>query len=112
VFQILKLPFESDEAKRLNKAIFETIYFASVDASCELAEKTGCYETFSGSPASKGQLQFDLWNVKPSSRWDWEGLKARIKQSGLKNSLLVAPMPTASTAQIMGNNECFEPYTR
>merc|ERR1719311_746444 len=112
-FMKLRLPFESEEAKRLNEDIFETIYFAACEASCELAERLGPYETYAGSPASKGQLQFDLWGVKPSSgRWDWEGLKARIAQHGLRNSLLVAPMPTASTAQILGNNESFEPYTQ
>merc|ERR1712091_151375 len=112
-FMMLRLPFESDAAKTLNEDIFETIYFAACEASCELAERDGTYETFAGSPASKGQLQFDLWGKKPKSgRWDWAGLKAKIKQHGLRNSLLVAPMPTASTAQILGNNESFEPYTQ
>merc|ERR1719222_1608356 len=98
---------------RLNEDIFETIYFAACEASCELAERDGHYETFTGSPASKGQLQFDLWGRKPKSgRWDWAALKAKIAQHGLRNSLLVAPMPTASTAQILGNNESFEPYTQ
>ena len=92
--------------------IFETIYFAACEASCELAEVQGPYETYEGSPASQGRLQFDLWGVEPSARWDWAGLKARIARSGLRNSLLVAPMPTASTAQILGNNESFEPYTQ
>merc|ERR1719222_471773 len=98
---------------RLNEDIFETIYFAACEASCELAAKDGPYETFVGSPASKGQLQFDLWGRTPKSgRWDWDSLKARIAKHGLRNSLLVAPMPTASTAQILGNNESFEPYTQ
>merc|ERR1712151_9938 len=93
--------------------IFETIYFAACDASCDLAEVEGPYESFRGSPASEGKLQFDLWNRTPSSgRWDWTSLKARIAKHGLRNSLLVAPMPTASTAQILGNNESFEPYTQ
>ncbi len=107
----LRLAFDSPEARELNRDIFETIYYAACEASCELAEKHGAYETFPGSPSSKGQLQFDLWGVTPSDRWDWAGLKARIARHGLRNSLLVAPMPTASTSQILGNNECFEPYT-
>jgi len=112
-FMIMRLPFESDAAKRLNEDIFETIYFAACEASCELAELDGPYETFPGSPASKGQLQFDLWGRTPKSgRYDWTALKARIVKHGLRNSLLVAPMPTASTAQILGNNESFEPYTQ
>ncbi|CAK9100245.1 unnamed protein product [Durusdinium trenchii] len=112
-FLMLKLPFECEEAKRLNEDIFETIYFAACESSCELAELHGPYQTYAGSPASKGQLQFDLWNRAPKSgRWDWQGLKARIAAHGLRNSLLVAPMPTASTAQILGNNESFEPYTQ
>merc|ERR1712084_164918 len=98
---------------RLNEDIFETIYFAACEASCELAEKHGCYETYAGSPSSKGQLQFDLWERTPKSgRWDWARLKESIAKHGLRNSLLVAPMPTASTAQILGNNESFEPYTQ
>merc|ERR1719387_2606067 len=112
-FLILRMPFESEAAKRLNEDIFETIYFASCEASCELAERDGPYESYEGSPASKGQLQFDLWGRKPKSgKWDWEALKAKIARFGLRNSLLVAPMPTASTAQILGNNESFEPYTQ
>jgi ribonucleoside-diphosphate reductase alpha subunit len=112
-FMIMRLPFESEAAQRLNEDIFETIYFAACEASCELAESQGAYETFSGSPASKGQLQFDLWGRAPKSgRWDWAALKEKIAQHGLRNSLLVAPMPTASTAQILGNNESFEPYTQ
>merc|ERR1712045_1036940 len=100
-FLMMRLPFESDDARKLNKDIFETIYFAACEASCELAILEGPYETFEGSPASKGQLQFDLWNRVPQSgRWGWAPLKARIVKHGLRNSLLVAPMPTASTAQI------------
>eukprot|EP00928_Gymnodinium_smaydae_P036869 TRINITY_DN256_c1_g4_i4.p1 TRINITY_DN256_c1_g4~~TRINITY_DN256_c1_g4_i4.p1 ORF type:complete len:789 (-),score=184.16 TRINITY_DN256_c1_g4_i4:25-2391(-) len=112
-FLMLRLPFESVGAKTLNEDIFETIYFAACEASCELAEVEGAYETYEGSPASKGQLQFDLWGKTPKSgRWDWAALKAKIAKHGLRNSLLVAPMPTASTAQILGNNESFEPYTQ
>merc|ERR1712190_640285 len=112
-FLLMRLPFESDAAKRLNEDIFETIYFAACEASCELAAENGAYETYEGSPASKGQLQFDLWGTTPKSgRWNWTALKAKIAQHGLRNSLLVAPMPTASTAQILGNNESFEPYTQ
>mmetsp|Transcript_7017 Transcript_7017/g.15374 ORF Transcript_7017/g.15374 Transcript_7017/m.15374 type:complete len:830 (+) Transcript_7017:114-2603(+) len=112
-FMLLKLPFESDEARTLNEDIFETIYFAACDASCELAERDGTYETYKGSPASQGKLQFDLWERTPKSgRWDWASLKERVAKHGLRNSLLVAPMPTASTAQILGNNESFEPYTQ
>jgi ribonucleoside-diphosphate reductase alpha subunit len=108
----LRLPFESPEARQLNKDIFETLYFGAVEASMELAAKDGPYESYHGSPASKGQLQFDMWNVTPSDRWDWSTLKANIAEHGLRNSLLVAPMPTASTAQILGNTESFEPYTQ
>ncbi len=108
----LRLPFESDEAKKLNKEIFETIYFAAMTASKDLAIQDGAYETFKGSPLSKGKFQFDLWNVSPESgRWDWENLRLDVMNHGVRNSLLVAPMPTASTSQILGNNECFEPYT-
>jgi len=108
----LRLPFESDEAKKLNKEIFETIYFAAMTASKDLAIKDGAYETFKGSPLSQGKFQFDLWGVKPDSgRWDWENLRLDVMNHGVRNSLLVAPMPTASTSQILGNNECFEPYT-
>jgi ribonucleoside-diphosphate reductase alpha subunit len=109
---LLRLPYESDGARKLNKDIFETIYFGAVEASMELAEELGPYESYKGSPASKGQLQFDLWGVKPSDRWDWSGLKAKVAVHGLRNSLLVAPMPTASTAQILGNTESFEPSTQ
>lgn len=111
VFILLRMPFESDEAKQLNKDIFETIYFAAMTASKDLAKVDGYYETFPGSPTSKGQFQFDLWGVEPSLRWDWYTLKAEVIKHGVRNSLLVAPMPTASTSQILGNNECFEPYT-
>jgi len=111
-FILLRMPFESKEAKQLNKEIFETIYFAAMTASKDLAIKDGPYETFQGSPLSKGQFQFDLWKVKPDSgRWDWENLRLDVMNHGVRNSLLVAPMPTASTSQILGNNECFEPYT-
>jgi len=110
-FILLRLPFESDEARQLNKEIFETIYFAAMTASKDLARADGAYETFAGSPASKGVFQFDMWNVEPSLRWDWYRLKDEVIRHGVRNSLLVAPMPTASTSQILGNNECFEPYT-
>ncbi|MFD1258999.1 ribonucleoside-diphosphate reductase subunit alpha [Mucilaginibacter terrae] len=111
-FICLRMPFESDEAKQLNKEIFETIYFAAMTASKDLAIKDGAYTTFQGSPLSQGKFQFDLWNVTPDSgRWDWENLRLDVMNHGVRNSLLVAPMPTASTSQILGNNECFEPYT-
>ncbi len=110
-FILVREPFDSPGAKQLNKDIFETIYHASVLESNLLAQKDGSYETFKGSPASKGILQFDMWNVKPSDRYDWAGLKKEIKKTGMRNSLLLAPMPTASTSQILGNNECIEPYT-
>ncbi len=140
-FLRLGLPFTSKEAKELNEAIFETIYHAAVEASCENAEKDGPYETFEGSPASLGQLQFNLWgvddkdtpshtyhnsnndegrknvklekypsNVCENKGYDWEGLRTKVQKVGLRNSLLVAPMPTASTSQILGVNECFEPF--
>ena len=111
VFILLRLPFESDLAKILNKNIFETIYYAGMKASMDLAKEQGPYETFKGSPLSKGMFQFDLWNVEPTDRWDWESLRKDVMEFGVRNSLLVAPMPTASTSQILGNNECFEPYT-
>ena len=111
VFILLRLAFESDEAKQLNKEIFETIYFAAMTASKDLAKVSGPYETFKDSPVSKGIFQFDMWNVEPSLRWDWYRLKDEVIKFGVKNSLLLAPMPTASTSQILGNNECFEPYT-
>ena len=110
-FMMMRMPFDSPEAKQLNKDIFETIYHASLVESNVLAERDGAYETFEGSPASQGILQFDMWDVEPSDRYDWDGLKERIKDKGIRNSLLLAPMPTASTSQILGNNECFEPYT-
>jgi ribonucleoside-diphosphate reductase alpha chain len=111
-FICLRMPFESEEAKTLNKEIFETIYFAAMTASKDLAIKEGAYATFQGSPLSQGKFQFDLWGVKPESgRWDWENLRLDVMNHGVRNSLLVAPMPTASTSQILGNNECFEPYT-
>jgi ribonucleoside-diphosphate reductase alpha subunit len=110
-FILLRLPFESDKAKQLNKEIFETIYFAAMTASKDLAKIDGPYDSFAGSPASSGQFQFDLWGVEPTLRWDWYRLKDEVVRHGIRNSLLVAPMPTASTSQILGNNECFEPYT-
>jgi ribonucleoside-diphosphate reductase alpha chain len=110
-FILLKYPFESEEARKLNAEIFETIYYASMTASKDLAKVNGAYESFEGSPVSKGVFQFDMWNVTPSSRWEWDVLKEEVKTYGVRNSLLLAPMPTASTAQILGNNECFEPYT-
>jgi ribonucleoside-diphosphate reductase alpha chain len=109
-FAILGLPFASDEAKALNREIHETIYFAAMTASADLAEKDGAYKTFKGSPISKGIFQFDMWEAKPTERWDWESLRSRVK-NGVRNSLLLAPMPTASTAQILGNNEAFEAFT-
>ena len=111
VFILLRLPFESEMAKMLNKNIFETIYFAAMTASKDLAKQQGAYTTFEGSPVSKGIFQFDMWGVTPDDRWDWASLKEEVKKFGVRNSLLVAPMPTASTSQILGNNECFEPYT-
>jgi ribonucleoside-diphosphate reductase subunit M1 len=111
VFLALRMPFESAAAKELNQQIFETIYHGALEASAELAEIEGPYETYQGSPASQGELQYDMWGVTPSSLWDWDTLKAKIAKTGLRNSLLTAPMPTASTSQILGNNECFEPYT-
>jgi ribonucleoside-diphosphate reductase alpha chain len=111
VFMILGYPFSSEDAITMNRQIFETIYHAALESSCEMAEKEGAYETFAGSPVSQGILQFDLWNVVPSDRYDWASLKLRIRKTGLRNSLLVAPMPTASTSQILGFNECIEPIT-
>jgi ribonucleoside-diphosphate reductase alpha chain len=111
-FILLRMPFDSDEARRLNEDIFETIYYGAMEASMEEAKENGAYETFKGSPVSKGIFQFDMWGVTPKSgRWNWEQLKRDVKQFGVRNSLLLAPMPTASTSQILGNNECFEPYT-
>ncbi|MFN8283139.1 MAG: ribonucleoside-diphosphate reductase subunit alpha [Chitinophagales bacterium] len=110
-FLMLRHPFESEEARILNKNIFETIYFAALSASKDIAKTEGAYETFKGSPISNGVFQFDMWNVTPTDRWNWNALREEIMQYGVRNSLLVAPMPTASTSQILGNNECFEPYT-
>jgi ribonucleoside-diphosphate reductase alpha chain len=110
-FIMMGLPFESEEARALNREIFETIYYASMTASKDLAKLEGPYESYAGSPVSKGIFQFDMWNVTPSARWEWDVLKEEVIKHGVRNSLLLAPMPTASTAQILGNNECFEPYT-
>ena len=110
-FCLMGLPFESEEARLLNAEIFETIYFASMTESKEQAKEFGAYETYEGSPVSKGIFQYDMWDVTPSSRWNWTELKADVKKYGVRNSLLLAPMPTASTSQILGNNECFEPFT-
>lgn len=110
-FILMRFPFESEEAQRLNREIFDTIYFAALEASCELAEKLGPYETYEGSPVSKGVLQHDMWGVKDTGINDWEGLRKKIANHGVRNSLLLAPMPTASTAQILGNNESIEAYT-
>ena len=111
VFIKMNMAYSSEDAAALNRDIFETIYYAAVDASCKLAMREGAYSTFDGSPASKGILQFDMWGVTPSDRYDWSELKRQVVKHGLRNSLLVAPMPTASTSQILGNNECFEPFT-
>jgi len=111
-FILMRHAFDSPEAKQLNTEIFETIYFAAMESSMEIAQKEGPYKTYEGSPVSKGIFQFDMWGVVPSSkRWDWTKLKREVKKHGVRNSLLLAPMPTASTSQILGNNECFEPYT-
>ena len=110
-FIMMGFPFESEEARALNREVFETIYFASMTASKDLAKVDGPYETIKGSPVSKGVFQFDMWGVTPTNRWEWDVLKSEVKKHGVRNSLLLAPMPTASTAQILGNNECFEPYT-
>merc|ERR1712223_355246 len=110
-FILMRLPFESEEAQLLNKQIFETIYYGALEASCELAEKFGPYETYEGCPVSKGIFQYDMWDVTPTSLHDWETLKAKVKKHGIRNSLLMAPMPTVSTAQILGNNEGIEAYT-
>jgi ribonucleoside-diphosphate reductase alpha chain len=111
VFIMLRMAFDSAEARQMNKDIFETIYYAALTASKDLAKDLGPYESYKGSPISKGQFQFDLWGVAPSNRWEWDILRDEISKYGVRNSLLVAPMPTASTSQILGNNECFEPYT-
>ena len=113
-FILLRLPFTSDEAKKLNEEIFETLYFAAVTSSMEEAKKDKPYQSYKGSPISEGEFQHNLWGIKDdelSGRWDWKGLRKSVKKHGVRNSLLVAPMPTASTSQILGNNECFEPYT-
>jgi len=113
-FIALRYPFTSNEARQMNKDIFETIYFAALKSSCDLAKLDGKYESYEGSPISKGEFQFNLWGVSEdalSGRWDWKALRQEIAEHGVRNSLLVAPMPTASTSQILGNNECFEPYT-
>jgi ribonucleoside-diphosphate reductase alpha chain len=113
-FIMMRMPFTSDEAKQLNQDIFETLYFAAVTASMELAKQEGPYSSYKGSPISKGEFQHNLWNIKDeelSGRWDWAGLRKEVLANGVRNSLLVAPMPTASTSQILGNNEAFEPYT-
>jgi ribonucleoside-diphosphate reductase alpha chain len=113
-FIMLRMPFTSDEAKKLNEEIFETLYFAALTASMEEAKKDGPYQSYKGSPISQGDFQHNLWGIKDedlSGRWDWAKLRKDVKKNGVRNSLLVAPMPTASTSQILGNNECFEPYT-
>lgn len=110
-FIMMRMPYDSEEAKKLNQQIFETIYYGALEASAELAEKLGTYETYEGCPISKGILQFDMWNKQPTDLWNWQELREKIAKFGVRNSLLVAPMPTASTAQILGNNESFEPYT-
>lgn len=110
-FLLMRLPFDSEGAKKLNAQIFETIYYGALEASAELAEKYGPYETYQGSPVSQGILQYEMWNKTPTDLWDWAKLKEKIAKHGVRNSLLLAPMPTASTAQILGNNESFEPYT-
>lgn len=110
-FILMRYPFESEEAQLLNKKIFETIYYSALEASCELAQELGPYETYPGSPVSKGVLQYDMWGVTPTDLWDWAALKEKIAKYGVRNSLLLAPMPTASTAQILGNNESIEAYT-
>ena len=113
-FIMLRMPFTSDEAKKLNEEIFETIYFAAVTSSMEIAKAKGAYSTYEGSPMSQGEFQFNMWGVSEddlSGRWDWKALRKDVLENGVRNSLLVAPMPTASTSQILGNNEAFEPYT-
>ncbi|MCO4807459.1 MAG: ribonucleoside-diphosphate reductase subunit alpha, partial [Flavobacteriales bacterium] len=110
-FILMRYPFDSPEAKQLNKDIFETIYYAALTASKDLSKEHGAYESYEGSPISQGKFQFDLWNVEPGKRWEWDVLREEIQEHGVRNSLLLAPMPTASTSQILGNNECIEPYT-
>jgi ribonucleoside-diphosphate reductase alpha chain len=113
-FIMLRMPFTSDEARTLNQEIFETLYFAAVTASMEMAQEEGPYSSYKGSPISEGKFQYELWGIKDedlSGRWNWNDLRKQVLKHGVRNSLLVAPMPTASTSQILGNNECFEPYT-
>ncbi len=110
-FILMRFPFDSEEAKKLNREVFETIYYAAMTSSKDLSKEFGPYETYPGSPVSQGEFQFDMWGVTPTDRWEWSVLREEVKKHGVRNSLLVAPMPTASTAQILGNNECFEPYT-
>ncbi|MBP6333826.1 MAG: ribonucleoside-diphosphate reductase subunit alpha [Bacteroidia bacterium] len=110
-FILMRMPFDSDEARQLNKEIHETIYYAAMTASKDLSKVEGPYQTYAGSPVSQGIFQFDMWNVTPGTRWEWDVLKEEVMKYGVRNSLLLAPMPTASTSQILGNNECFEPYT-
>ena len=110
-FMLMRYPFDSAEARKLNKDIFETMYFAAMSESCAIAEKDGTYSSYEGSPVSQGIFQYDMWGETPSNRWNWDELKAKVAKYGIRNSLLLAPMPTASTSQILGNNECFEPYT-
>jgi ribonucleoside-diphosphate reductase alpha chain len=110
-FILMRYPFDSEDARLLNREIFETIYYAALTASKDLAKINGPYSSYEGSPISQGIFQFDMWNVKPTDRWEWDVLRDEIKQHGVYNSLLIAPMPTASTSQILGNNECFEAYT-
>ena len=111
VFALMKLPFDGPGARDVNRRIFETIYFAAMETTVELAKDFGPYESFQGSPASRGLLSPDLWGVVPITSWDWQRLRQDVQMYGMRNSLLVAPMPTASTSQIMGFNECFEPFT-
>ena len=110
-FILLRFPFESEEAQALNREVHETIYYASMTASKDLAKVEGHYESYPGSPVSKGVFQYDMWDVTPTNRWEWDILKEEVAKYGVRNSLLLAPMPTASTSQVLGNNECFEPYT-
>ena len=110
-FILMRLPFDSAGARQLNVQIFETLYYGALEASCEQAQRDGPYGSYAGSPVSKGVLQYDMWGVTPTDLWNWAELKEKIARHGVRNSLLLAPMPTASTAQILGNNESIEPYT-
>ena len=110
-FALMGYAFDSEEAAELNKEIFASIYHGAMWASIHLAKKEGAYDSYKGSPLSEGKLQFDLWKTEPSKNWDWKALRKALQKHGARNSLLLAPMPTASTAQILGNNECFEPFT-